>query len=210
MSNRIDAIIKYFNSDDRVVDIGCDHALLSKKLATKGIPSIASDINESIINKRKGENHSSLITFKVSDGLKNIDDNSYDTVVTSGMGSNLIYDIISNSTLNFKKLITVSNKDYYELRKNITSLGFIIDKEEIIYEKNKYYNLIVFVKGNKEYTDEELLLGVNHQNKELFIKYNKYLLDKYSSILKEIPKNKQDDIKNIEYIIDTLNKSLIE
>ena len=210
MSNRIDTIIKYIDLDDRVVDIGCDHALVPKKLAIKGIPSIASDINESIINKRKGEDHSPLITFKVSDGLKNIDDNSYDTVITSGMGSNLIYDIISKSSLRFKKLITVSNKDYYELRKNITSLGFIIDKEEIIYENNKFYNLIVFIKGNKNYSNEELLLGVNHQNIDLFIKYNKYLLEKYNSILNEIPTDKLDDKMNIEYRIDILNKSLIE
>ena len=209
MSNRINTILKYIDVNDRVIDVGCDHAILSDMLAKKSIPSIASDINENIINKRKGENHSPLITFLVSDGLKNIGDSLYDTVVISGMGSNLIYNIISYSSLNFKKIITVSNKDYYELRKNITSLGFIIDKEEIIFEKNKFYNLIVFIKGNKKYTHEELLLGVNHQNIDLFDKYYKYLLDKYNSVLKHIPKNSEEDIKFINDKIDII-KQVIE
>lgn len=206
MSNRLETIIKYIDANDRVVDVGCDHAKVSIELANKGIPSIASDINEGIINKRKGEDYSSLITFIVSDGLKDIDDTLYDTVITSGMGSALIYDIISNSTLNFNKLITVSNNDYYDLRKNITSLGFVIDKEEIIFEKGKYYNLIVFIKGNKEYTEEELLLGVNHQNIELFKDYKLYLINKYNEILKKIPKDKINEIKDIEYMINQLKK----
>ena len=126
------------------------------------------------------------------------------------MGSNLICDIVSSSSLNFQKLITVSNKDYYELRKNITTLGFIIDKEEIIFEKNKYYNLIVFIKGSRDYTEEELLLGVNHQNMDLFKKYNSYLLNKYNTILNNIPSDKTEDIKSIKYKIKLIKNHVIE
>ena len=81
-------------------------------------------------------------------------------------------------------------------------LGYKILLEEIIYDKNKYYNLIVFIPGEYKYTKEELLFGVNHKNEELFIKKLKFDLNKYKEIY---DKSKE---KNILDIIKTIEKKL--
>ena len=182
MNKRIEKISSYIDETDKIVDIGCDQALLSELLAKRRIYSIASDINNSIIkNAKKRFENSDLnkyIKFVVSDGLKNITDD-VDTLVLSGMGTYTILNILNNSKKQYKKIITISNNKHDELRKLITNKGYKVDSEEIILDKGKFYNLILFVHGNKKYTEEELLIGVNHQNKELlekklFIDLNKY------------------------------------
>lgn len=208
MSNRLNTINKYINANDKVVDVGCDHAILGKLLADRNISSIASDVVVSIIEKHQEEKHSPLIKFIVSDGLKDIDDSLYDTVVISGMGSITIKEIIENSSRKFKKLITVSNKDYYYLRSELSKLGYKISLEEVIYEKGKFYNLIIFEPGKSSYTYEELLLGVNHQNMDNYKKKIHYMYDKYNEILSKVPLTSVEEIKMINKIISVLEKEI--
>jgi len=208
LSNRLNTISKYINENDKVVDVGCDHAILGDLLADRKIPSIASDVVPSIIETRKKEEHSSLITFMVSDGLKDIDDSLYDTVVISGMGSITIKEIVENSTRKFKKLITISNKDYYYLRNELSKLGYKITLEEVIYEKGKFYNLIIFEVGKSKYSYKELLLGVNHQNIENYKKKVRYMYDKYNVILPKVPSSSKKEIKVIKKIISVLEKEI--
>lgn len=185
MNKRIKAIFKYINSDDLVADIGCDQALLSELLAKNNIYSVASDIKKNIIDsaqKRiKNLGLNKYVKFVVSDGVKNIDDN-IDTLVLSGMGTYTILKILENSKKQYKKIITISNNNHDILRLKMLDLGYEIDKEEIIYEKSKFYNLIIFKIGNIKYSKEEILFGKNHQNIELFIKKLEYDLKKYKKI----------------------------
>lgn len=208
MSNRLNTISKYINENDKVVDVGCDHAILGELLAERNISSIASDVVPSIIETRKKEEHSPLITFMLSDGLKDIDDSLYDTVVISGMGSITIKDIVVNSTRKFKKLITVSNKDYYYLRNELSKLGYKISLEEVIYEKGKFYNLIIFEPGREVYSYKELLLGVNHQNIENYKKKVRYMYDKYNIILPKVPSSSKKEIRMIKKIIRFLEQEI--
>lgn len=204
---RLETIVKYIKNDEKVLDIGCDHAYLSVMLAKKGITSIASDIKENIIikaSKNIDENLKKYITFRVGDGITLKDNEKDYTLVLSGMGSYNIINILKNTKRTFNKIITISNNNHTYLRSSMLKIGYIVDLEEIIKEKNKYYNLIIFKKGKKEYTKEEMILGINHQNIELYKERNKYLLDKYSKIIKKIPKEKKEEINNI---IELLKKS---
>ena len=203
MNKRIKIISSYINEDDKVADIGCDQALLSELLAERKIYSVASDIKENIILNAKNrlKNLNNYITFIVSDGLDNIPED-IDTLVLSGMGTYTILDIISRSNKQYKKIITISNNNNDILRVKMLDYGYKILSEEIIYDKNKYYNLIVFIPGKSKYNKEEMLLGVNHKNEELFIKKLKFDLNKYKEIY---DKSKE---KNILDIIKTIEKKL--
>lgn len=44
----------------------------------------------------------------------------------------------------FNKIITISNNNHDILRSEMIKLGYYIKEEEIIKDKSKYYNLIVF------------------------------------------------------------------
>ena len=202
--NRIETIYSYIDENDKVVDVGCDQAKLSIMLSQRNQSSIAVDISEKVIEKAKRNIKSDLIDLRVSNGLENVNSNEVDTLVLSGMGTHTILEIISKSNIKFKKIITISNNYHSILRERMNNLGYKIELEEIIKEKNKYYNLILFIRGNNNLTEEEILLGKNHVNKELYNEYLNYLLKKYNKI-KETSKDKNN---NIDKLISSIKKIL--
>lgn len=202
--NRIEAIYSFIDSNDKVVDVGCDQAKLSLILAKRNQSSIASDISENVINRAKSEINNPLIDLRVSDGLKNIKEGEADTLVLSGMGSHTILDILKNTNLRFKKIITISNNYHDILREKMNLLNYIVDKELIIKENNKYYNLILFKEGNTNYSRKDILLGLNHVDTKIYNEYLCYLLKKY----KKIKLSSKDNNPKVDEMIYILEKSL--
>ncbi len=206
--NRIETIYSFIDLDDTVVDVGCDQAKLGILLAKRNQKSIASDISEKVIEKAsldiKKLGLDNLIDLRVSNGLSSIKKGEADTLVLSGMGTHTILEILKNTNLSFKKIITISNNYHDILREKMNELNYIVETEQIIKENNKYYNLILFVSGNKKYTKEELILGLNHKDKEKYKEYLNYLLNKYNKI-KETSKDKN---KKIDEMISLLNSTI--
>lgn len=200
---RLEVISSYIDSNEKVLDVGCDQALLSKLLSKRRIYSVASDIVPSIIENAKKNLmplEKEYITFKVGNGIT-IDEKDY-TLVLSGMGTYNILKILSESKVKFNKIITISNNNHDILRKEMTSLGYYVKSEEIIKDKGKYYNLIIFDTNKRKYTKEDIVVGVNHKNKELLKEKNLYLINKYKDILKSVNNEK---LKNILDILENYN-----
>lgn len=195
---RLEKISSYISDNEKVLDVGCDQALLSKILAKRKIYSIASDLRPNIIENAK-KNLTPLekeyITFSVSNGVPTILNEEY-TLVLSGMGAHTILDILKNSNYRFNKIITISNNNNDILRTEMSKLNYYVLEEEIMKEKGKFYNLIVFDNVKRDYSKEQILVGINHKNKELLKEKNEYLIKKYTSIL---------NIANNEKLIDIVN-----
>ena len=206
--NRIDAIYLFIDLKDRVVDVKCDQAKLGILLAKRNQKSIASDISPKVIERASLDIRKlgldNLIDLRVSNGLQNIKEKEADTLVLSGMGTHTILEILNNTKLKFNKIITISNNYHDILRDKMNELNYKVDKELIIKENNKYYNLILFTKGIKKYTKKELLLGLNQVDSELYKEYLNHLLNKYKTIKKS---SKDKNIKIDEMI--TLIESTI-
>ena len=202
--NRIETIYSLIDKKDKVVDVGCDQAKLGIMLAKTNIKSIASDISINVINRAKEDINklglTKYIDLRVSNGLSNIKNGEADTLVLSGMGTHTILEILNNTDLRFKKIITISNNYHDILRTKMNDLNYKIDKEIIIKENNKYYNLIEFTKGNNNLTRKEILLGKNHIDTSLYNEYLDYLRNKYINIKKQ-SQNKNDKIDEmLKYI----------
>lgn len=189
ISNRLKSLVKYVDTNDKVIDIGCDHALLDVYLVKTKIVNniIVSDVSsnalEQGINNIKKYNLEDYIDARVGNGLEVLrDTDNVDTIIISGMGTSTILEILNNKYLyNVKKLIIQSNRDYYELRRDVVKLGFVIKEEEVIEDNGKIYINIVFIRGIKNYSLEELKYGTNNMvNKEL---YYESLIDKKTKIL---------------------------
>lgn len=196
--NRLEVVSSYINDNELVLDVGCDQALLSKLLAKRNIKSIASDLRENIIiNARKDltDNEKKYITFTVCDGIPKILDNTY-TLVLCGMGSYTMLDILKNSNYRFNKIITISNNNHDILRIGMSKLGYYVKEEEIIKDKGKYYNLIVFDTNKKTYNNTDIIIGINHKNKSLLKERNEYLINKYTKILDNTNNEKLINIVN--------------
>lgn len=199
--NRIEAIYSFIDLKDRVVDVGCDQAKLGILLAKRNQKSIASDISPKVIERASLDIRKlgldNLIDLRVSNGLQNIKEKEADTLVLSGMGTHTILEILNNTKLKFNKIITISNNYHDILRDKMNELNYKVDKELIIKENNKYYNLILFTKGIKKYSQKELLLGLNQVDNELYKVYLNHLLNKYKTIKKS---SKDKNIKIDEMI----------
>lgn len=195
---RLEKISSYISDNEKVLDVGCDQALLSKILAKRKIYSIASDLRPNIIENAK-KNLTPLekeyITFSVSNGVPTILNEEY-TLVLSGMGAYTILDILKNSNYRFNKIITISNNNHDILRTEMSKLNYYVLEEEIMKEKGKFYNLIVFDNVKRDYSKEQILVGINHKNKELLKEKNDYLIKKYTSILNNANNEKLIDIVN--------------
>ena len=173
---------------NKVIDVGCDHAFLDIYLLQNNcnIKLVATDNKKAPLeNARKNiEKYSFLnkIELYLKDGIEKID-NDIDTVVIAGMGMETIVDILNRGKKELKhinRLVLSSNNKYEELRKKVISLGFKINEEVIVYEDNKYYIVIEFVKGYEEYAEEELFFGP-----KLLCRKDKLFYDYYNNIKNE-------------------------
>ena len=204
ISNRLKSLVKYVNNNDKIIDIGCDHALLDIYLVENKIVDniIANDISANALNQGKTniieKKLEKQIETRLGNGLEVLKEtDNIDTILISGMGTNTILKILNNSYIkNINKLIIQSNRDYDSLRINIINMGFYIYKEEAIEDNDKIYINIIFLRGKKKYTKEELKYGTKDMiNKDL---YTSYLINKLE---KKYINTKDENIKSeIEYL----------
>ena len=204
ISKRLKAIASLIDKNSKVIDIGTDHAYLpiflyNNKITTK---ITATDVSEKVLensfkNLTKNELENKIKLIK-SDGFNNVCE-KYDIAVIAGMGAHTIIKILNSSNLP-DKLIIQSNNNIDILRKNMNELNYKIDKEIAILDKNKYYNIIKYEKGNEKLNNNQLLFGKSN-NKN----YYKYLLEK-NNILYEKTKNEKylSNITNLQNIIEKI------
>lgn len=197
LSKRLEAVSSFIKDNSKIIDIGCDHGLLSIYLANtyNNIKIIASDVNKnalsSAIKNIKNRNLQDRIETRLGSGLEVVEPHEIDTVVIAGMGSNTIVGILKYSKdklVNVNNIIIQSNTDLYFLRKNITSIGYYIEDELLVEDKNIIYTVIKFTKGKKKYSYKELYLGpiLIQKNDELFKKRNEKELKTLKMIIKNI------------------------
>ena len=196
LSKRLEVVSNYIKDNSKIIDIGCDHGLLSIYLAKKykDINIIASDVNKnalgSAIKNIKEAGLEDIIETRLGSGLEVVSPEEIDTVVIAGMGSNTIVGILKYSKdklVNVNNIIVQSNTDLYFLRKNITNIGYYIEDETLVEDKGIIYTVIKFTKGKKKYNYKELYLGpilLNKKDKLFKIKNAKEL-----KTLKMIDKN---------------------
>lgn len=201
LSKRLEMVANFIDNNDKsVIDIGCDHGLLSIYLANKfkNLKIIASDVNKNALdNAKKNITKCGLndrIETRLGSGIFVINNNdNIDTIVVAGMGTNTIVEFLKCSRdklVNVNKIIIQSNTDLYFLRKNMVSMGYFIDDEELVVDKGIIYTIIKFVKGKMKYSYKELYLGpiLISKNSGLFVEKCMKELNNMKKILKNISK----------------------
>jgi tRNA A22 N-methylase len=189
LPKRLEIIAEMAKNDEKVFDIGTDHALIPIYL------KLHYDVNViGVDNKEKVLNGASKMLQKydlidkiplvLSDGLDNGDVHN-STLIIAGMGTSTILHILNNNKTNFiRKMIIQSNNDLYLLRKKVLAKGFMINKEEYIKENNKDYIIIEFIKGKQHLNKYALMFGYLIKDKTYF----KNLIKKKEQVLNLIPK----------------------
>ena len=210
ISKRLQAIADMVSDGSKVIDVGCDHALLDIYLSiNKNCQCVATDINKNALDqakyniKRFGVKNIETVQ---TDGLNGLDVNVSDVVVISGMGATTIEHILKNSRATDTLIISAHN-DWEFLRKTVVSLGYKIEEEKFIIDKDKGYIIIKFIRGEDTYSDEDLLYGPYLKNS---LEYLKYLHNKLKEVYDKIPEydeekeNKKMRLFEIQSLIEKL------
>lgn len=213
LDNRLKRITDFIPSDSYILDVGCDHALLDIYLALNrnNVKLIASDINENPLKIAKENikkyNLEDKIKLEKADGVSKIND-EVDTVVIAGMGTSTINDIINNDLeklKNVKKIIISSHTSSFELRENMNKKGFKIIDEAVVFDKGKYYEIIVYSNGYEKLSKLDMKYGpiISKRKDEITKAYFNERYLKLIEIYKKIP-NGNKKLK------DDLNKKIKE
>lgn len=198
LSKRLKAITDFASDNSKIIDIGCDHALLDIYLYEnfKNVKVIASDIHEGAVKQAskniKKYNLDGKIDLRLGDGLDVIEKNEVDTIIISGMGFYTIEDILTNPEKleGINTIIIQSNTDIVKLRKFVIKLGFKIEREALVKDKDIIYTVIKFVRGKEKYSYDEIYFGsrILENKDELFYEYYTKKLLKYENLLLQLPK----------------------
>lgn len=191
LSKRLQAVATLVDIGVKVIDVGCDHAYLDIYLTLNNENKcVATDINKNALDMAKKNikkyNLIDKIETKLTNGLTDIDVNEDDNIVISGMGTYTILEILKTNKLS-NTLIISSNNNIDILRQEVVNLGYYIDSEIFIIDKNKPYVIIKFIKGIKKYNKLDILFGpILRKNTD----YKKYIIKKNKNILNNISKRK--------------------
>lgn len=210
LSKRLTCIAEMIPDNSNVIDVGCDHGLLSIFLEKeKSCTALACDINEKALSSAKinKEKYESDIILKLTDGINDIEINDNDYIVIAGMGTTTIKHILDNKKL-CENIIISSNNQIYELRKYVCNLGYKIVEEKLIVDHQKNYVIIKFIKGKIKYSKIDLKYGPILKNN---MEYLKYELEKLLQIKEKIGNSNfvvkdknQREINNIKNLIEKI------
>ena len=218
LSKRLKEISDFILPTDRVVDIGCDHALVDIYLCEEydDIKIIASDIHEDALksarNNIEKHNLSNRIETRLGDGLTVVNTNEFDTILIAGMGFYTIRKILSNKPkmVNYPKIVIQCNTDVVKLRKFVISLGYKITREKLLMDNDIIYTIIEFNKGEEKYSYDQIYFGpeILKNKDELFYEYYSKKLLKYENLLLQLPKYDVTSIIHHKHLIKTIRRAL--
>lgn len=198
VNKRLMTVASLVKENSKVIDVGCDHALLDIYLYQSGKckKMIASDnkvgpLEQAKLNIKKYKLEENINT-KLGNGIETIEDD-IDTIIISGMGGLNVIGILKYNTALYKQvkyLILSPNGDTEKVRKEINKLGFYITNEKLVKENNIIYPVLLFERGKKRYSKQELLFGpiLLEKKESLFYEYVKNQKIAKENLLKILPK----------------------
>ena len=206
IAKRIEKIAEIIDLNNKgVFDVGSDHGYLLTSLRKKNDKIKLKGVENKLgpFKNLKDNTFFLNIETSLSDGIDELT-NDYSCVVLAGMGYKNIVEIITKhlDKLNFIEQIVIDSHTNIDLcRKFFVNLNFYIDQEVILKEKDIYYEIISFKRGNKRYTDKEIFYGpILLKNKSQIFK-EKYIVrnKKIDEIIKKIDnKNSKKYLSLIE------------
>ncbi len=209
ISKRLKTITSFVSKEDKVVDVGCDHGLLSIYLVENKLVNrvIASDVNSNALASaiKNIEKFQLEIPTVLSDGINDVDLDGINTLIIAGMGTSTIKHILadSNKLKDIKKIITQSNNDHEMLRQFMNDIGYYLEDEVYVYDKGKWYVTSCFIKSNKKNGEDIIKYGFLNNDD-----YNDYLIESLETILDKIPLSSKEAREKLIIELDELKRAI--
>lgn len=195
ITKRLEYIANLVDEGKSVIDIGTDHGLVPLYLAKNEVSKdiLATDISKKSLQKledKLDENLKKIIKTKVCDGLNNVEIKENQIAIIAGMGSVTIIEILNKNIEKVRKIdyvICEGNIGNEKLRKFLNENYFYIDKDFLIKDGRKHYDIIRFKNGK----DRKLTLGEIYFGKFIYQDFNPLLKKRLEQIYRKNLKFKE-------------------
>lgn len=196
ITKRLEKIANLVEEGKSVIDIGTDHGLVPLYLAKNEISKdiLATDISKKSLQKledKLDENLKKIIRTKVCDGLDKLEVKENQIAIIAGMGAVTIIEILNKNIEKVRKLdyvISEGNIGNEKLREFLNENNFYIDKDFLIKDGRKHYDIIRFKNGK----DRKLSLGEIYFGKFIYQDFNPLLKKRLDQIYRKNLKFKEN------------------
>lgn len=163
LGKRLSAVAGLVLPAGTLADVGCDHGYLSVYLAEQKICDkvIAMDVNKGPLQKAeeniKKFGFEDYIETRLSDGLEKLSAGEAEGFICAGMGGLLALQILWKGrelVKDMKQIILQPQSELWLVRRTLKQWGFVIEKEDIVLEDDKYYFMMRIVPGENLCMDE--------------------------------------------------------
>lgn len=220
LSIRLSKVAEFVPQGAKLLDVGSDHAYLPIALVEAG--KISSAIAGEVV---KGPYESALANVAESQLKQHIDvrlanglaaftqDDKVTAITICGMGGRLIAEILDagkDKLTQVERLILQPNNREDDLRRWLSSNGFIIVAETILKENDKIYEIIVAEQGQEELTARESRFGkfLPGEKSVVFVEKWEREINKLSFALNQVPEDNHADRSIILQKIDSIKEVL--
>lgn len=218
ISKRLKFISSLIDGVDTIIDVGTDHGyVIIELLKNNAIKyAIASDINKGPVERArenlKSHNLSDKAECRQGSGLSTVKPGEVSAAVIAGMGGNLIRDIIKAdmevfNSLDYAILQPVQNPEV--LREYLYKTGIAIEDEWIIYDEDKYYEILKISKNGQVtnvspiyYEVSEILL---EKKDKVYKDYLTFKIEKYKRVIENLGEETENSRARKEQLIDRVD-----
>ena len=156
LSDRMRAVAGLVQPCKSIADIGCDHGYVAMELVRSKVCRhvIAMDINSGPLERAKCNiaeyGMQDYIETRLSDGVSALRAGEAEGIICAGMGGRLVMSILEQGRElvgGMRQLILQPQSELSEVRCYLRENGYLIDREDIIYEDGKYYPMMRALPG---------------------------------------------------------------
>lgn len=156
LSDRMRAVVGLVEPCKSIADIGCDHGYVAMELVRSNICRhvIAMDINKGPLERARHNirdyDMQDYIETRLSDGTHALHAGEVEGIICAGMGGKLVIFILEQDrelVSNLRQVILQPQSELDEVRSYLRENGFIIDREDMVFEDGKYYPMMRALPG---------------------------------------------------------------
>lgn len=156
LSDRMRAVVGLVEPCKSIADIGCDHGYVAMELVRSNICRhvIAMDINKGPLERARHNirdyDMQDYIETRLSDGTHALHAGEVEGIICAGMGGKLVISILEQDRAlvsNLRQVILQPQSELDEVRSYLRENGFIIDREDMVFEDGKYYPMMRALPG---------------------------------------------------------------
>lgn len=210
LSDRMKAVVGLVQPCRSIADIGCDHGYVAIELVQNNLCQhvIAMDVHKGPLERARDNikvyKMQDFIETRLSDGTEALYKNEAEGIVCAGMGGKLTISILEQGrelVREMKQIILQPQSEINEVRAYLRKNGFVIEKEDMIYEDEKYYPMMrVLPKTSYEIPFESSKISKEEQERFVRVQdtYGHYLLKMSHPILKKYLQAQKKKLETIQ------------